>query len=139
MRGQYLTIEYVLFFAFGVAMTVAIFFAFSGIAGTIRDASLEAQLARTGELLRAATIAVAETAAGTASNVSYNVSVPVRLSACSYAVLVAGRDLNLNCTDNYKLGAVLDLYGLPVQSAGVVYSSRGYITITANATHAMLS
>jgi hypothetical protein len=138
MRGQYLTIEYVLFFAFGVAMTVAIFYAFSGIAGSIHDTSMNSQLERTGEALRDSAITVFESAAYTKSEITYNVSVPLKLSACTYAVLVSGRNLNLNCTDNYKLGAVLDLYGLPVQDTDVIYSSRGYIEIKASATSVVL-
>ncbi|MBU5557536.1 MAG: hypothetical protein QW751_00785 [Candidatus Aenigmatarchaeota archaeon] len=139
MRGEYLTIEYVLFFAFGVTITVAVFMTFSSISDTIHDASLVEQLKRTGEAIRGAAVNVAETAKATGSNITYNVSIPQRLSACTYAIFTSGRDLNLNCTDNYKLGAVLDLYGLPIQSKGVVYSSRGYIEIKANSTNVILS
>jgi hypothetical protein len=138
MRGQYLTIEYVLFFAFGVVMTISIYLAFSGIAGNIRDASMVAQFQRTGEAIRGTTIDIFETARSTNSNISYNISIPLRLSACTYAISVSGQNMNINCTDNYKLGTILDLYGLPVQSLGTIYSSRGYIEVDANRTHAIL-
>ncbi len=138
MRGQYMTMEYVLFFAFGVAITVSVYFAFSGIASNIRDASLTSQLDRTGEVIRGAAIDIFEAANSTNSNITYNVSIPERLSACTYAIIVSGRSMSLNCTDNYKLGTVLDLYGLPVQSRGVIYSSRGYIEVSANRTNVML-
>jgi len=138
MRGQYLTIEYVLFFTFGVAVTVAVFLLFSGTASSIHDTSMNEQLTRTGEAIRGSVVNIAETANGTNSNITYNLSVPLRLSACTYAIMVNGRDLNLNCTDNYKLGTVLDLYGLPVRSKGVIYSSRGYIEMFANRTHVIL-
>lgn len=139
MRGQYLTIEYVLFFTFGVILTVSIFFAFSGFASTLHDSSLTAQLEKTGEGLRAASVLLTETAKATGSNISYNISVPLRLSACTYSLVTEGKKLNVNCTDNYKLGAVLDLYGLPIETKGIIYSSKGYIEIKANATRTMLS
>jgi len=138
MRGQYLTIEYVLFFAFGVALTVGVFYAFSGFSSNLHDSSMVTQLDQAGEAIRGSVITIFETANGTNSSIIYNVSIPQRLSSCTYAIVTNEGNLNLNCTDNYKLGAVLDLYGLPIESRGVVYSSRGYIEIKANATDVIL-
>jgi hypothetical protein len=131
MRGQYLAVEYVLFFAFGIAMAVVVFMSFSGIADRVRETGLSTQLETAGEWTRGAIINAFVTASTTNSSIRYNLSIPVKLSACTYAIFVADGWLNLNCTDNYKIGAVLSLYGINVTTVGLIYSSKGFIQISA--------
>jgi len=131
MKGQYLTVEYVLFFAFGVTMAVGVFLLFSNIAGNIRESGMEAQFEKTGELIRGHIIQAFNSAKFTGSTVKYNVSIPTELSDCIYLVNIDGNNLELRCKDNFNIGAVLSLYGITAENEAVVYSSRGLVKITA--------
>lgn len=131
MRGQYLSIEYVLFFAFGVAMAVMVFMAFWGIGNTVRDTAAAGQLGRTAEVIRTTMVDVFGAANATGSTIYYNLTIPPKLSGCTYAIIADSGRLSLNCTDNYKIGVVLSLYGIPASSGGVLYSGKGMLEIDA--------
>lgn len=128
MKGQYLTVEYVFFFAIGVLMIIIVYFTFSGITENIRQNTAETQLYRIGENVRGFIINTFEVANSTNSTIYYNVSIPAKVSLCTYAIEFK-ENLNLNCTDNYKIGAVLNLYGINIVGRNIKYSTEGNIQI----------
>jgi hypothetical protein len=128
MKGQYLTVEYVFFFAIGVAMIIGVYFLFFNMNDIIREDSARMQLTRTGELIRGSIIRVFESSNLTNSTVSYNLDIPPTLSNCIYRI-TADDNLHLNCTDNPQIGSVLSLYGINIASDEILYSTKGFIRI----------
>jgi hypothetical protein len=137
-KGQYLTVEYMLFFGIGISMVVAVFFLFSNMTETVKETSLEGQLERTGEMIRGTIINNFEVAQSTQSTINYNLSIPTKLSGCIYNIEVRNNQLNLNCTDNYKIGSVLSLYGINSKNENIIYSSKGIIEIKTQGTEVVL-
>jgi hypothetical protein len=131
MKGQYLTVEYVFFFAFGVILAISVFFLFSSMSDNLREDALTYQLEKAGEFVRGNIVKSFITANTTESTVFSNVSIPTELSKCLYVLDISDDNMIINCTDNYKIGTVLSLYGINVTDAGLIYSSRGLIEITA--------
>ena len=132
MKGQYLSVEWVLFFAIGVAMVVLVYTTFSMISNTVRETSASIQLQQTGELIRGYIINTFEASNSSDSYIEYNLSLPSRLSNCIYAITVIDDKLNINCTDNYKIGSVLSLYGINTEISNIIYSTNEKIEIVAN-------
>lgn len=110
-------------------MIVAVYFLFLNIGDIVRETSIEGQLQRTGEMIRGTIINNFEAANATGSIINYNLSIPPKLSGCVYAIEIKD-NLNLNCTDNYKIGSVLSLYGINTETENIIYSSKGVIQIT---------
>lgn len=131
MKGQYLTIEWVLFFAIGVAMTVLIYMVFTSVSGNIRETSAGLQIQEVGELIKGTMINVLEASNSSNSYIAYNLTVPTKVSGCIYAVELKGNILNINCTDNYRIGAGLSLYGFNTKKSQIIYSTKEKIEIIA--------
>lgn len=130
MKGQYLTIEYVLFFAIGIAMVVAVYFAFSGINSTVRTSTMQAQLDRTGEMIRGNIVSSFEVSRTTGSMIVNEVRIPTSLSGCVYQINVIGNNLDLNCTQDMRIGSVISLYNINTTAENIIYSTEGKIVIT---------
>ena len=130
MKGQYLTIEYVIFFAIGIAMIISVYFLFYNISSSLRDPSMKLQLEETGELIRGTMVNVFEVSGSTNSKILYNLSIPTTLSGCVYAIEVKDK-LFLNCTDNFALSSVFSLYGINIKSQAIIYSSKGFVEMLA--------
>ena len=130
MKGQYLTIEYVFYFGIGIAMIIIVYFSFFGINATLRDVAIQSQIDRTGELMRTSIVEIFEASSNTDSVIYYNLSIPTKLSGCIYTIRMLD-GLNINCTDNYKIGTVLNLYGIDTKCDNIIYSTKGMIKIRA--------
>lgn len=128
MKGQYLTIEYTLFFAIGVAMVVIVYFIFSGLATTIKDQSSIYEMQRVGESIRGSIVDVFVAANRTNSSINYKLNIPTTISGCAYTIDVK-QYLFLNCTQNTSIGASLSLYGINTTAQNILYSTRGFINI----------
>src|SRR3989344_8392731 len=115
MKGQYLAIEYVLFIAIGVAMVIVVYSIFTNISNTIEGGTTQAQIERTAELIRSMIVNTYEVAHRTNSQIIYNLGIPPELSDCIYSI-EADNSLVLSCTDNNKINAELNLYGIEVES-----------------------
>lgn len=135
MKGQYLTVEYVIFFLIGILLIVTVYLIFSNINQITERSAVESQLGAVGEGLRGAIINVLETSSSTGSEIDYNFSIPVKLSNCVYAIQFTD-NLNLNCTNDARIGAVLSLYNLNITAKNIIYSTNGYVKI--NATNGMV-
>jgi len=128
MRGQYLIVEYIIFFAIGVGMIITVYFMFSNISGMFGSGTTEAQLKSLGEMITGTIINVFETSNSTNSIVYYNLSIPTKLSDCLYTIKVQN-GLNLNCTHNPNIGVILTLYNFNINADDIIYSTKGLIEI----------
>lgn len=129
-KGQYLTVEYVLFFGIGIAMIVSVYFIFSAVNETTSKVGSDIQMEKVGELIRGTIIYDFEAARYTDSTIYHNISIPTSISGCVYEI-TATENLNLNCTDNNIIGAVLSLYGISASVPNRLVSTRGYVSIKA--------
>jgi len=129
MRGQYLTIEYVIFFAIGTALVVGSYFTFLNINKIFQKSILESQLQNTGEMMMGTIVNVFESSNLTNSTVFYNLSIPPRLSGCTYSISV-GNSLKLDCIDQ-NASANVTLYGFNIIAKNIIYSTKGLIEINA--------
>ena len=130
MKGQYLTVEYVIFFIIGLSMIVAVYFIFSNINAITERNMIKPQLKAVGETIRGTIINILEASKGTNSEIDYNLSIPFKLSKCIYKIEV-DNGLNLNCTHDISIGAVLNLYNLNITTKNIIYSTKGYVEISA--------
>ncbi|MDD5416707.1 MAG: hypothetical protein PHU12_01900 [Candidatus Aenigmarchaeota archaeon] len=128
MKGQYLTIEYVLFFAIGIAMVVGVYVLFTNINENTRADSINMQLEKTNELIRDSIVNVYNAGSRTDSLIIYNLQIPARLSGHIYTVKYDG-NINVNSTQNYKIGSVLTLYNINIKPSANIYSTQGKVQI----------
>jgi len=129
MRGQYLTVEYMLFFAIGIIMIIAVYFSFSNLNDVYSDYIVKNQLQMTGELITGAIINLYEASNYTNSTINYSLTIPTKLSKCIYSINIVQKRLNLNCTDTPKIGAVTPLYNFNITNKNIIYSTNGLIKI----------
>jgi len=132
MRGQYLTIEYLLFFTIGIIMIVSVYYIFSGLNQQYEEATTEYQLQMTGQMIMGSVIRVFETSNSTNSHVSYNLTIPTKLSNCIYSIRELNGFLLLECTEIRGMNANLTLYNFNIKiKNNIIYSTDGLLEITA--------
>lgn len=127
MKGQYLTVEWVFFFAIGVILVTLIFMMFSTVSLTYRSSVVGLQLQRSGEIIRSGIVNAFESSK-TDGTVTINISIPTQVSRCIYTI-ETGTNLILRCVDNANLKAVLNLYGINTISGNIIYSTNGLVRI----------
>ena len=130
MKGQYLTIEYVVFFIIGIGMVVSVYLIFTNINEISERNTIKSQLKSVGETIKGTIINVLETSSSTESEINYNLSIPPKLSRCIYMIEV-DNGLNLNCTHDISIGVVVSLYNLNITTENIIYSTRGRVEIDA--------
>ena len=130
MKGQYLTIEYVIFFIIGISMIISVYFIFSNLNAISERRTIKSQLTSVGETIKGITVNILETSYSTESEINYNLSIPLKLSTCIYMIEV-DHGLNLNCTHDISIGTVLSLYNLNITTENIIYSTKGYVEINA--------
>jgi hypothetical protein len=131
MRGQYLTLEYIIFFMIGVFMIVSVYYTFSSISDTYRNSIMQNQLKMTGELVGGTIIQMYEASNNTNSSINYSLSIPVSISGCIYSVNAINGRLNLNCTNIPQKGISLNLYNFNTSNKNIIYSTNGFIKLFA--------
>jgi len=129
MKGQYLTVEYLVFFMLGVFMIVSVYFLFSSINNTYKDNVLQNQIQMTGELVSGSIISLYEVSNFTNSSINYTLTIPAKVSNCIYAINVYDNGLNLNCTNMPEVGVVLPLYNFNISNKNTIYSTNGLLKI----------
>ncbi|OGI12206.1 hypothetical protein A3K64_02645 [Candidatus Micrarchaeota archaeon RBG_16_36_9] len=130
MKGQYLTVEYIMFFLIGITLVISVYYIFSNISNIAEERTVNSQINAVGETLRGTIINMFEIVSSTNSEVNYNISIPVKLSRCIYTIEVLGNNLNLNCL-NSQIGTSLSLYNLNITAKNIIYSTNGYVEISA--------
>lgn len=131
MKGQYLTVEYVIFFAIGLALIIGVFFSFGNVNSRLKEVAVQGQVDRTAEMIRSSIVNVYLASKNTESTISYDLAIPTKLSGSIYNIRELDNKLNVNSTDNYNIGKVLTLYGIPFSQQDIIYSTNGKITIRA--------
>jgi len=131
MRGQYLTIEYLIFFMIGVFMIISVYFSFSRINDIYRNSLMQNQLKMTGELISGTIINVYEASNSTNSSINYSLSIPTKLSGCIYAINATISGLNVNCTNIPNAGIVLTSYNFNISNKNIIYSTNGLLKLFA--------
>ena len=126
MKGQYTTIQYVLFFAIGIVLVMFVYNIFSNVGNIYKDQITRVELQKTGELIRTNIVSVYEVANRTNSFIEYTFGIPKEISDCVYSIEVRSY-LMLNCT-NSNINAQLSLYNINVRPK-IIYSSKGTIKI----------
>lgn len=130
MKGQYITLENMFFFAVGIAMVIAIYATFSSISDSVRSAALQEQLTKEGESVRAGIIKVFIAGNSTNSSISLFLEIPKELSGCGYKIASGGGNLLASCTDGQSESESLNLYGIDTTvKNGAAHSSSGKIGI----------
>ena len=127
MKGQYLSLEYVLFFSIGVVLIVSVYFLFSSMSGSVADEAQTYQLEKVGVYVRSAMEKVFVSGNYTGSNVTLNINVPQKLSGYIYSIKTENNTLVVKCSDTGRL-IKLNLYGMETKNK-VVYSSNGRLKI----------
>lgn len=130
MKGQYLTVEYLIFFMLGVFMIISVYFTFSNMNEIYRNSTMQSQLRMTGELISGAIINVYEASATSSSAINYTLPIPTKLSGCIYEINVVDDELNLNCS-NEEEGIALTLYNFNTTNEDIIYSTNGLINLYA--------
>jgi hypothetical protein len=130
MKGQYLTIEYLLFFMIGVFMIVSVYFSFSNMNEMYKSSITQDQLRMTGELISGTIINLYEISNSTNSSLNYSLSIPTKLSNCIYAINVTSIGLALNCTNVPNTGVALTLYNFNISNKNIIYSTNGLLKLS---------
>lgn len=130
MKGQYLTLEYLIFFMIGIFLIISIYFSFSSLNENYRETILQNQLQMTGELISGAIVNVYEASNTTNSSINYTLAIPTKISNCIYSITVKNNMLNLNCTNEPK-GIALTLYNINTTNKNIIYSTNGLIKLFA--------
>jgi hypothetical protein len=132
MKGQYLTLEYVIFFLIGILMMLSVYYAFTDMNGMYSEGMLESQLKLTGEMISGAIVNVYEASQATNSTINYTLPIPDKLSSCIYSVDVNGGNLELECTNVPDSEPIeLTLYNLNIVATNIIYSTNGAIRLHA--------
>lgn len=131
MKGQYLTLEYVIFFMIGIMMMLSVYYTFTDMNRMYKDGMMQSQLSMAGELISGAIINVHLASNLTNSAINYTLQIPARLSTCIYSVSVSGSSLNLDCTNIPDFKTNLTLYNLNIVARNIIYSSNGVIKLYA--------
>ncbi|MFZ3077859.1 MAG: hypothetical protein WA139_05355 [Candidatus Aenigmatarchaeota archaeon] len=130
MKGQYITLENMFFFAVGIAMVIAIYATFSSISDSVRSAALQEQLTKEGESVRAGITRVFIAGNSTNSSISLSLEIPKELSGCGYKITSVGGNLLAGCMDAQAESESLNLYGIDTTvKNGAAYSSSGKVII----------
>lgn len=130
MKGQYITLENMFFFAVGVAMIIAIYAVFSSVSDSMSSATLQNQLTREGESIRAAAVKVFMAGNSTNSDIRFSMEIPNQLSGCDYKITAGENSLNIACLSGLAYSKSLNLYGIETRiKNGAAYSSTGKIDI----------
>lgn len=136
MKGQYLIIKYVIFFAIGIILVVAVYFAFLDINSRLGESLVKGQLRKTGEIIRGTIVNVFERAETTNSTILYYLAIPPKLSGNTYTITAENglgppysSILSLNTTQDPRLGVVLTLYNFNISRKNIIYSTDGLIKI----------
>lgn len=130
MKGQYLTLEYLIFFMIGVFMLISVYFSFSNINDIYRNSIMQNQLQMTGELISGAIINVYEISNYTNSSINYTISIPTKVSDCIYMINASSSGLSINCT-NMPRGIVLTSYNFNISNKNIIYSTNGLLRLFA--------
>jgi len=131
MKGQYSTVEYIIFFIIGIILIISIYFIFSNINDVAEMNTLKSQLKAVGEMIRGSIINIVEASSSTDSDIDYNLSIPPKLSNCIYTIK-GYNTLDLNCTYDTRIGVILSLYNLNITTENIIYSTKGYVEIIAS-------
>jgi len=131
MKGQYLTLEYLIFFMIGVFLIISVYITFSNTNDIYRNSIMQNQLQMTGELISGAIINAYEASNSTNSSINYSLTIPTKLSTCIYSINASSSGLNINCTNMPKSGTVLTLYNFNISNKNIIYSTNGLLKIFA--------
>jgi hypothetical protein len=141
MKGQYLTVEYLIFFMIGVFMIISVYFSFSNFNNIYRESILQNQLKMTGELISGTIINLYEVSNSTNSSISYNLTIPTEISKCIYGINVVNDKLKVYCTNvvsnniasttSSQLEIELTLYNFNISNKNIIYSSNGLLKLFA--------
>ena len=131
MKGQYLTIEYLIFFVIGLVLIVSVYYSFSDMNTQYELAATEYQLRMTGEMIMGNVIRLYETSNYTDSKIIYDLEIPTKLSNCVYFIRMVDDKLRLECLD-MLLGVNLTSYNFNIKiKNNILYSTDGIIKMTA--------
>jgi len=139
MKGQYLIVKYIIFFAIGIILVILVYFAFLDISSILGESLVKSQLRKTGEIIRGSIVNVFEKGETTNSTILYYLSIPTKLSGNMYTItaedelgLPYSSILSLNSTQDPGLGVVLTLYNFNISRKNIIYSTDGLIKIKYN-------
>jgi predicted molibdopterin-dependent oxidoreductase YjgC len=131
MKGQYLTVEYIAFFAIGIGMIVAVYYMFSDFNARYEKSTTEYQLKMLGEMVSGMAMNVLEVSNSTNSTIYYNLSIPTKLSRCVYSMAIANDFLMISCIERPGSNVNLTLYNFNITTKNNIYSTSGLVSMIA--------
>jgi hypothetical protein len=129
MKGQYITIENVLFFGIGLSMVILLYTGFSNISEKVKMESYEIELEKVGVFIRENIVNVYEIGKQTNSNITVYLRIPEKISDCIYKILLEDNKIKLICMLAGKT-VELNLYGVDTNiKSGYLYSTQRILEI----------
>lgn len=112
-------------------MVLSVYLTFTEINANIREDSSTIQMQKVGELIRSSIVNIYETGEATNSAINYKLSIPPVLSGHNYIIRydTTKNNLNINSTQNFKIGDVLNVYNINIKSTNIIYSTNGVLNI----------
>lgn len=130
MKGQYLTLEYIIFFVIGVVMIVLVYYNFSDMNEKYELATTEYQLTMTGHLIMGNVISIYEASNYTDTKISHDLDIPTKLSNCIYSIRIINDFIRLECLD-VPVEVDLTSYNFNIIiKNNILYSTDGTIHMT---------
>lgn len=131
MKGQYITLEYIIFFAIGVMIVIMVYGLFFDINKLIEEDITKSQLKSVTSLITGAIVNTFEVSNNTDSNIYYNLSIPTRVSNCLYSIIITpAKKIRLECSHDRGLYSEAPLYNFNIVAKNILYSTRGMLTIS---------
>jgi len=130
MKGQYLTLEYVLFFSIGIVLVVLVYGMFNDTNDIISGNIRQHQMNSVTHMIAGSVVNVYEASQQTNSLVRYKLEIPTSISDCAYSIFLSpSRNLLLECINNRNISSQSHLYNFNIKMKNILYSTRGSLTI----------
>ncbi len=127
MKGQYLTIENIFFFAIGVLLVISIYFAFSAISGHLKQETMEKDLQKTAEFISNEITKTYIYGNFTNSSLLFTLNIPYAILGNEYFVEPSGNNLNISFT-SINIQKSLPLRNIEIEGKRI-YSNAGVLKI----------
>lgn len=136
MKGQYLTVEHLFYFAIGIAMVVLVYYTFSSMGETYNKSIIDIEAGKIGNLARNEIIGAFSATSMYGGTLEKDVAIPQKISGHSYRFYVSGNNLQLSIPEIGK-DFLFPLSNVTVSGVSSsesqsmhIYSSMNSVTIT---------
>jgi hypothetical protein len=125
MKGQYLTIEQMVLFTIGVAITIVVFYSFSSIQDHVQTQTIKDQALEVGNLILTG---LTEAALSTNKN-SIKIIIPTEIAGGEYKIVIRDGNLLVGLMNGDRMELSLEGLNESFDMYGHVSSGKGKIVI----------